>query len=425
VDRQKMEIALFNLLSNAIKFTPEGGSIIFSVCEKEEEVEVTVTDSGYGIPQEAASRLFEKFYQARSVNAPVKSGFGIGLYLVRHFVEGHKGAITFQSREGEGTSFLMRLKKGSAHLDQQAILHQPDEEPVFLEELEEEVVPGPDENKLGELVSDRQTILVVDDDHAIRQYIIQFLKDKYQILEADNGSDALKLANRKFPDLVISDIRMEGMDGLELCRSIKKDPSLNHIPVILLTGSFASGTELESLEGGADAYITKPFDKDILLARIENIFKSRNELQQYFFNEITLKKNTLKISSEYKEFLEKCIVIVEAHLEDDQFTIKKLSQEIGMSHSNLYKKVKSISGQSVNSFIRFIRLRKAAEILILTDCNVNQAAFQVGINDIKYFRVQFNKLFGMNPSEYIKKYRNSFDKSYHLSSSAVKEKPGK
>ena len=171
--------------------------------------------------------------------------------------------------------------------------------------------------------------------------------------------------------------------------------------------------------------MTKPFDKDILLAKVDNLFKSRSELQNYFFNEITLKKNTLKISPEYKEFLERCIEIVEAHLDDNQFTIKNLCQEIGMSHNQLYKKVKTISGQTIAGFIRFIRLRRAAEMMIKEDCNVNQASYQVGISDTKYFRVQFNKLFGMNPSAYIKKYRDPFNRTYQLSSNAVKEQPNK
>jgi len=426
VDREKIEIALFNLISNAIKYTPEKRKIIFAVTENETEVEVSVEDNGYGIPKEAATRLYEKFYQANSEKAPAKTGFGIGLYLVKHFVEGHKGQISFESEEGRGTIFQVHLKKGKEHLEGQVILKEPQKEPAILEELAEEpqevvALPVKKENRLEEVITDRHTILLVDDDKSIRQYLHQVLNEKYEILEAENGVEALKLAQTKFPDLIISDIRMNEMDGIQLCKQIKGDQSLNHIPVILLTGSYGPEVELQGIEGGADVYITKPFDKDILLAKVENLFKSRSELQNYFFNEITLKKNTLKISPEYKEFLDRCIAIVEKHLDDDQFTIKVLAREIGMSHSNLYKRVKLISGQSVSSFIRYIRLRKAAELMIRHDANVNQAAFQVGINDVKYFRVQFNKLFGMNPSDYIKKFREPFNKDYQISANAVKE----
>jgi YesN/AraC family two-component response regulator len=213
---------------------------------------------------------------------------------------------------------------------------------------------------------------------------------------------------------------MPAMDGMEFCKNIKSIPSLSHIPLILLTGSSSKETELKSIEKGADDYITKPFAKEFLLAKVDNIMKSRLIIKNYFYNEITLQENNLKVSENYKEFLEKCIAIVEMHLDDDQFNIQKLSQEIGMSHSALYKRIKEISGQSANSFIRFIRLRKAAELFINTNSNVNEVAFQVGINDLKYFRIQFNKLFGMNPSEYIRKFRKPFNHQFTLSEKAVR-----
>jgi signal transduction histidine kinase/ligand-binding sensor domain-containing protein/DNA-binding response OmpR family regulator len=419
VDREKMEIVLYNLISNAIKFTPPGGAINFTVKELDNTVELQVQDTGCGIPADATARLFEKFYQATSSRAPLKPGFGIGLYLVRHFIEAHKGAVTFETTEGTGTTFSISLHKGKTHLANETILDEAQKEPVILEELlaepaHEEQNSDFTENKPEVLVTDRASVLIADDDKAIRQYLLQMLKDKYDVMEAENGQEALTMVQAKFPDLVISDIRMDGMDGIELCRTIKKDAALNHIPVVLLTASRGAETELQSIEEGADLYITKPFDKDLLLAKVENIFKTRSELRNYFFNEITLKQNSLKVSVEYREFLENCIAIVERHLNDDKFTIKVLVKEMGMSHSNLYKKIRLLSGQSITNFIRFIRLRKAAELMLKGECNVNQAAFEVGISDIKYFRTQFNKLFGMNPSEYIKKYRSSFNNQFNV-----------
>lgn len=428
VDREKIEIALFNLISNAIKYTPDGGKIVFKITENEAEVNVEIVDNGYGISKNAASKIFVKFYQATSEKAPSKTGFGIGLYLVKHFIEGHKGEVGFESEEGKGTAFFVKLRKGNDHLDGRIIGEELQKSALIIEELKEE----PEEElesyvlkpeKLDEVATEQKTVLIVDDDKAIRGYLHQILKAKYHILEAENGEKALQLAQTKFPDLVVSDIKMDVLDGIELCKQMKIDPSLNHIPVILLTGSSGPELELQSIEGGADVYITKPFDKDILLAKVDNLFKSRTELQKYFFNEITLKKSTLKISPEYKEFLERCIEIVEAHLDDDQFAVKTLCQEIGISHNLLYKKVKTISGQTIASFIRFIRLRKAAELMIKGDCNVNQASYQVGISDTKYFRVQFNKVFGMNPSAYVKKYREPFNRTYQLSDRMLKENP--
>ncbi|WP_275976845.1 response regulator transcription factor [Dyadobacter fanqingshengii] len=190
----------------------------------------------------------------------------------------------------------------------------------------------------------------------------------------------------------------------------------------LLTASTSQESRLKGIEGGADDYISKPFDKALLVARVDAILKSRNDLQRYFYNEITLQANDFKISSEYKEFLKECIRVVENHLTDPDFSIKVLAAEIGMSHSTLYNRIKSISGQSTNSFIRFIRLRRAAQILITTDITISEVAYQVGINDIKYFREQFHKLFEMKPSEYVKKYRNPFHENFQVNRGVFQNK---
>jgi DNA-binding response OmpR family regulator len=240
------------------------------------------------------------------------------------------------------------------------------------------------------------------------------------VYQAVNGEEGLQLASQYIPDIIISDVNMQGISGIDLCKTLKEDPALNHIPVILLTGSSSAETKLQGVEGGADDYITKPFEKELLVARVVNLLKNMNNLQKYFYNEVTLQKNPLKISTEYKEFLERCIAIVERHIDDENFNVKILASELGISHSNLYKKVKSLSGQSVNGFIRFIRLRKAAELLINTHSNVNEAAAEVGFNDTRYFRQQFSLLFGMNPSDYIKKYRKVFGKSFTLNEDGYK-----
>ena len=207
---------------------------------------------------------------------------------------------------------------------------------------------------------------------------------------------------------------MPGLSGIDFCKKVKNDPSISHIPVILLTAESSIEKKLEGTEGGADDYMVKPFEKQLLVAKVASLLKNRTNLQQYFFNEITLRETHFKIPEEYKTFLEKCISVVEKHLDDEDFSVKTLASELNISHSNLYKKIKSISGQTANAFIRFIRLRKAAELLIHININVNEAASQVGFTSPKYFREQFVKLFGMTPSEYIKKYRKPFGKSYHL-----------
>jgi response regulator RpfG family c-di-GMP phosphodiesterase len=291
----------------------------------------------------------------------------------------------------------------------------------LVDESTAESMPEPTTIDLALLVTEKQTILVIDDDDALRKYVMQVFANEFTVIQADNGTEGARLAKHYLPDIIISDITMEGMNGIELCTLIKEDPVLSHIPVILLTASTASETRLKGIQSGADDYITKPFENDLLYARVIGMLKKRNTLQQYFYNEITLKKNEQKVSEEYREFLNNCMRIVESHLDDDNFSIKTFSAEIGMSHSSLYKKVKSVSGQSIKGFIRFIRLRKAAEIMINSEYNITEIANMVGFNDTKYFREYFYALFGMNPSEYIRKFRKSFHNNLQLNKKIIKE----
>jgi signal transduction histidine kinase/ligand-binding sensor domain-containing protein/AraC-like DNA-binding protein len=427
-DREKMEIVFYNLISNALKYTPAGGKVVFRLSETPENVEVTVLDTGHGIPKETGRKLFEKFYQVMENGLPSKTGFGIGLYLVGQFVESHKGTVRYESEPGQGTSFFISLRKGITHFEGRRVFEELVTSPVILDELAgNETLPiknkpsRADKLPTETWVSEHQSILVIDDNEQILEYIHQIFANLYTVYRADSGEEGLRLARLHQPDVIITDIVMTNMTGIDLCRTIKEDLSLGHIPVILLTGSPSPETKLQGVEGGADDYITKPFEKEILLARVASLLKSRTNLQKYFYNEITLQKNTGKISEEDKVFIERCIRIVENHLDDDDFTIKTLAAEIGMSHSSLYKKIKSVSGSSVNGFIRFIRLRRVAELLINTEKNVNEAAMEAGFNDIKYFREQFHKLFGVMPSEYIKKFRPTFSKSLNVNRDLTKK----
>jgi DNA-binding response OmpR family regulator/anti-sigma regulatory factor (Ser/Thr protein kinase) len=421
-DREKLEIILFNLLSNAIKYTSEKGTVKLLIRSLQDIVEVEIIDTGAGIPKNVGDRLFEKFYKPHRTLTGGEAGFGIGLYLVKHFTEQHNGVVSYESEEGKGSVFKLRLLKGNSHFGKIEEIKAPSR-PVFIEELSEE--PLDDNNnrmvskEVQEVVSEKQTILIIDDDEQIRHYLNDLFKDQYLIKEAENGEKGLKQAQKNLPDLIISDVHMPGLDGIDLCKAIKENDSLSHIPVILLTASASEIMKLRGVEGGADDYIVKPFDNTLLKARVANLLKRKNALQKYFYNEITLNKTEVKISGEYKEFIEKCIQIVENHLEDESFGVKTLLSEMGMSHSNLFRKVKSVSGQSVNVFIRYIRLRKAAEFFINTNYNVNETAFMVGINDLKYFREQFNKLFGMNPSGYIRKYRRLHGKQFTIDRESI------
>lgn len=416
-DREKIEIVLFNLLSNAIKFTETGGEVTMTVEQFENELKIQVRDTGCGIAQTAGDKLYKKYYQEYQHSTLSKGGLGIGLFLVKNYVERHGGKISYESETGRGTVFSLELPKGKDHFGSATIMEAPAKRSVFFDELIEEEAGGDSPGTIekgkplsAEITADLKSMLIIEDNKEISAYIKQVFTAEYTVYEADNGESGLKMVMDLMPDIVISDVMMPGMSGIELCTRIKEDPEYNHIPVILLTAISSPEIKLKGIEGGADDYISKPFEKEMLVARVKGLLKTRNDLQRYFFNEITLKPNNLKISPEYKEFLQKCLDIVERHLNDPDFNIKTLANEIGMSHSNVYRKIKSISGQSLNSFIRFIRLRKAAEIFLKTDSTVAETAYQVGFQDPKHFREQFAKLFGLNPSDYIKKYRDPFHK---------------
>jgi signal transduction histidine kinase/ligand-binding sensor domain-containing protein/DNA-binding response OmpR family regulator len=419
-DREKIEIILFNLISNAIKYSANGGSVIVQLDETPNEVIINVKDNGPGIPEESRAHIFEKFY--RSAKQGQKAGFGIGLYLARQFTARHQGNLSFESLAGIGTTFKLELLKGAAHFPGAAVFESVEVVSPLLDELSDEVTASEVLTDAGNisfetkaLVTDKKTILVIDDDTDLRRYIRSLLVATYLVYEAENGQVGLALARDKQPDLIICDLMMPELNGIEVCTAIKNDAELSYIPMILLTASASPESRIKGLESGADDYIQKPFEKEVLLARIANLLQNRDNLQQYFYNTITLKKGNITISDEYRQFLEKCIDIVERNITDENFSIKVLAAEIGMSHSNLYRKVKSLSGHTINGFIRYIRLRKAAELLIQSDMNVNEVAYETGFNSIKYFRAQFFKLFGANPSDFLKQKRPVFKKRFNVS----------
>ncbi len=427
-DREKLEIALFNLLSNAIKFTGSEGSVTLSITQTAHHVLIKIRDSGCGIPKHAGNNIFNRFYKSESFLSPVK-GFGIGLYLVKKFIEDHKGSIRYHSKMGTGSVFKIRLLKGRDHFSEDVLLQAVSCTSAHVAELTEGLEDLP--AKLNDLKPDKSTdrglpdpfsksILIVDDHEEIRAYLRKIFSEEFLVYEAADALAALKLVRENLPDMVIADVLMPGMSGIELCCQMKTDPFLNHIPIILLTAGASSENKLRGIEGGADDYITKPFEKELLLARVTSILKTKNNLQAYFHNEITLRPNQRRIPADYQAFIKGCIRIVEAHMADPDFAIKILTDEMGMSHSTLYKKVRSVSGQSLNGFIRSIRLRKAASLFLDTDCTVSEASYAVGINDLKYFREQFSKLFGINPSEYIKKFRAPFHATMTRNASRLK-----
>lgn len=416
-DLEKIEIALFNLISNAIKFTPDHGTIRIIIEQDDVLVYFKIMDSGIGINADVGDRLFDKFYQAKDKNY-FRKGFGIGLYLVKVFIESHKGNISYSNNPDGGTTFVLALQKGKAHFSGDAIVDDAVPDYTYVNELidddNKDAVQEEDLAALELFSSAKYSLVVIDDNDQIRSYIKKIFTPGYVVMEAQNGTAGLELIKKYMPDVIVSDIVMDGLSGLDLCRIIKEDQAISHIPVILLTGDTTPDIMLKSIEEGAIDFLRKPFDKELLIARVKSVLRNKTELQNYFYKEVTKNSTGRSISQENKDFLNNCISVIEHYFTDNQFDVYVLAKEVGISYPTLFKRLKGITGQSVNNFIRFVRLRKAAELLIQTNCNVNEAAFQVGFSDVKYFREQFFKQYGINPSEFIKKHRASFQISYRM-----------
>lgn len=421
-DRQKIEMALFNLISNALKFTnSQEGKVKVSIDKNAEEVCFMVSDNGQGINEADKSKVFDLFYQSDS-NVK-KKGFGIGLYLVKQFVEQHHGKVVCKDKIKGGTTFKIKLKLGKAHFTNLIISEDDSQNDLILKELldEKEFESSEKEEELqvfNEIIKDKKTVLAIDDNPQIRKYIKKILSDTYVVSTAENADEALEIIKKHHPDLIISDVVMEGMNGVEFCKIIKEDKDLKHIPVILLTAGTSEDIKLKGVEVGADDYITKPFDKNYLKARIKGILKRQAAVQNHLLNTVTQNTVDQKLSEEDKRLLDHIIEIVENNMEEESFSIKMLALEVGMSHSLMYKKIKKITGKSVSEFVRFIRLRKVATLLITSNMQISKAASIAGFSDLKYFRKQFQQQYNMNPSQFQKKYKEGLmDKKYVLNES--------
>lgn len=414
LDWDKMEKILNNLLSNALKFTEPKGKItlrayLSNLSEKQEapEVIIEVKDTGIGIPAKHLSMIFDSFYQAspNSNNAP--TGYGIGLALSKKLVEIHKGKIDVKSEEGRGTCFTIHLPYHSAKLPIAYDLgisagFANNEDLYGFEELnayaEKSSLGRP--LKVFDHLESKLVVLVVDDNPKIRSYVSENLGSSYDVLEAENGQEAWLIAQQSIPTVIISDIMMPEMDGIELCMLIKSDERTNHIPVILLTAKSEIEHRIEGLEAGADAYLPKPFNPRLLQVRVQQLIELREKLRNKFLDKMNELPEQNPLLTEEDEFLQKVIHIIESCFSDTDFTVGQLEYELGMSHMQLYRKLKALTNQSANEFIRTVRLNKAAHLLHTTSLNVSEVAYQVGFNSPSYFIKCFRKQFGVLPKVY-------------------------
>ena len=410
-DHDKIERIVFNLLSNAFKFTPEGKTINIDLfiepkveyTQESGEQELTadrltlkVIDTGIGIPEENISHIFDRFFQNKiSGGSSVAQGSGIGLSLTKEFVQLHNGTIQVESQPGEGSCFtvVLYLKAEPSKVSSNvADLSGNIQLPVF----EDEVM-----SELPELEK-KALVLLVEDNDDFRFYLKDNLKVKYNIIEAADGKEGINMAISNLPDLIVSDVMMPEVDGFELCQQLKTNPNTSHIPIILLTARMSEQKKLEGFETGADDYITKPFSFEMLESRMNNLIEQRERIRNTFQKYYKIEPNEIGITSLDEKLITKALALVEENIANPDFSVEKLSRELGISRVHLYKKLTALTGKTPIEFIRIMRLKRAAQLLGKSQLSVSEIAYEVGFNDPRYFSRYFKVEFGVLPSQYEK-----------------------
>ena len=399
VDRQRMDTILWNLLSNAFKFTPAGKAIRVIIDSKPGFVTLAVQDEGIGIAPEKRSVLFERFSSNNELNNTGITGTGIGMNLTKELVDLHHGYIDVESEVGKGTTITILLHTGKEHFG---------DDVEFI--ADEEMVTPPTvtptfEDKMEQLEGDAQdssrTILVVDDSVDMRNFLTNILSHDYHVLTASDGAEAEEIIRTKAVDLVVTDLMMPNVDGLELTQFIKRNKDYDFIPVILLTAKTAIESRLQAMEDGADDYVTKPFEPEYLRARIHNILVQRNQLEQSYRERLMRlepQKADEPIPSD--SFLAKLLDVMERQMDNNTLTVDEMVDEMGMGRTVFFNKLKSLTGLSPVEFIREMRIKRAAQLLEEQRYNITEVTYMVGMNDSRYFAKCFKNTYGVTPSEY-------------------------
>ena len=411
-DQEKISRIVFNLLSNALKYTPAGGEIFVSLKDEGANLRLDVKDTGKGISQDEADKIFERFFQAKGA----ASGTGIGLALVKSFVELHHGEARVESEPGKGSDFIVVIPREQEG-DSQVIHNDVDivdnsvnaSASTGKNVVDESVLQYIDDGdrshgKVQQLVSEntnRPTVLVIDDNTDIRQYERTLLQDEYIVLEAADGKEGLAVALKEVPDLVICDVMMPVMDGLEFTKQLKTNTATSHIPVIMLTAKNLEEHRAEGYEHGADSYITKPFHSKVLLARIENLLRQRQLLKNLYHGAQEAEKEISEshLEDRDKQFLKQLQAIIQKNLSDSEFGVEDMGQQIGLSRVQLYRKVKAMTGSSVVDLLRKARLAKARRLLETRSMSVSEVAYEVGFSAPSYFTKCFKEEYGMLPGD--------------------------
>jgi len=393
----------FNIISNALKYTDKG-EITISIQKVNRQatailkdsnflsfVKIAISDTGIGFSKEQANKIFERFYQNKSQG---EKGYGIGLSHTLQLIEAHNGFIEAESKENIGTTISFYIPDVN-FITLGAQKTTGSQEDIYIND--------PEIQNENTLMHDEaaKTILIVEDNADMRKYINMELKKEYNILEAEDGLDGIDKAEQHEIDLIISDVMMPNMDGIKFCEHIKSNIKTSHIPVILLTAKADIKTKYEGIETGADDYILKPFDMDYLVIRIKNLLQSRENLRKFFQeNKWSLKPNDVTVTSLDEKFINQLMEVIERGIPNSEFSVNSLETEMGMSHSNFYRKIKNLTGQSGKEILNDMRMKRAKQLLINNkDIRIDEVAYMVGFSIPKYFGKSFKETFGVSPSQ--------------------------
>ncbi len=405
VDRSGLDKIIVNILSNAFKFTGDSGKISISLCEEKGMAVLRFTDSGIGMSEDERRHIFERFWQAERGRDARKGGAGIGMNLTRSLVRLHHGSISVEANPaGQGTQFTVRLPEGCAHLKPEQI--SPVEEP--LEEKKQTCASPEVETKAAlprRASGRRHVVMIVDDDDEIRNYLVDELSAEYRVICCADGQEALDMALKERPELIVSDVMMPGMDGFELCRQIRKNINLNSTPVVLLTAKSETSDNAQGLDSGADAYLTKPFNIEILSRTISNLLRSRARLKNVYGGSQNQdgKVEKLTLKSPDDKLMDRIMRVINENLSNPDLKVEDITKEVGISRVHLHRKLKEMTNYSTRDFIRNLRLNQAARLLRENRHSIAEVSDLTGFSNPNYFSTVFSQTFGMSPSEYMKK----------------------
>lgn len=399
-DLEKVEKIIYNLLSNAFKFTPDNGTIKVYIeygnnkNVKDNYISISVSDTGKGIRKEDQANIFDRFNSLSSPNYTNQKGTGIGLSLIHEYATLHNGTVTFESVLNVGSKFIFSLPKDKSLLQNYEVV-EPSTEKHQEEAIEEFI-----DEKIGRDTSLKA--LIVEDDADMRDFLTAGLITKYNVIEAEDGQEGFRVAIKELPDIIISDLMMPNVDGIEFCKKLKEDIRTSHIPFILLTAKSGIDSKIIGIETGADDYIQKPFNLEHLTVRMKNLIHQREELKRIYLQQQKLEPSEITVNSLDEKFLEELLAKIEMEMDNSELSVKSLSKMLGISSTNLYRKVKALTGQTATEFIRHIRLKRAAQLLKNEHLNVSEVMYMVGFTHPSYFTRCFKELFGVSPKSYTK-----------------------